>query len=376
MSVQLLFELLNQGTRLIWPTQKAQELLFDLGERKSSSSDARQKAVEECVSWWGSWGVEVDDPIPCEFLPWASVRHSLQLSEKEEAPGVAKDLGGLAALVGLSPKTLANNLSESKWRECNRPEHRWALFLGRALRAEKFPKGFLYHRRSIASLNLALAHSYGHLQVGQLDSADALLLFGLVSFWQRRRPTEEVRSNRKLPNSRRNTPKPIVGLAGTLLGQGLFGRNLLYLLERQATHALPVLFELALTEAHLVPHSKRAVPSVEAGRSPQWLELIEEALERPDVRDLLGEEGDLFQYRIHGMKAYRDKQPPSVPLDSIAEHPYVASNWCLSQLYWAKKRGEDTSPFLAVLRELQRDDWEGKAVQISQIQSKLERMPQ
>lgn len=373
--MSLLFLLLDQGTSLIWPTKKAQELLFDLGERKSSSSDVRQEAVEECALWWESWGVKVGDSIPCEFLPWASVRRSLQLSEKDEAPGVAKDLGSLATLVGLSPKTLANNLSESKWRECNRPEHRWALFLGRTLEAEKFPKGFLYHRRSIAALNLALAHSYGHLQVGQLDSADALLLFNLVSFWQRRRPTEEVRSNRNQTRPRCETPKPIVGLSGTLLEQGLFGRNLLYLLERQAIHALPLLFELALTEAHLVPHSKRATPLAEVTRSPHWLELIEEALERPDMRDLLGEEGDLFQYRIHGMKAYRDKQPPSAPPDSIAEHPYVASNWCLSQLYWAKKRDEDTSPFLETLRELQGDDWEGKAVQISQIQSKLERIP-
>lgn len=374
--MSLLFALLDQGTRLVWPTQKAQELLFDLGERKSPSSNVRQEAVEECASWWESWGVEVDDPIPCEFLTWASVRHSLQLSKKEEIPGVAKDLVDLADLVGLSPKTLANNLSQSKWRECKRPEHRWILFLGRTLRAEKIPKGFLYHRRSIAALNLALAHSYGHLEVGQLDSADAMLLFNLVSYWQRRRPTQDVRSNRNQIKSRRKTPKPIVGLSKTLLEKGIFHRNLCYLLKMEANHALPLLFELALTEAHLAPHSKRATSSAEAISSPHWLELIEKALKQPEVLSLLGEDGDLFEYRMRMMKAYRDKQPLSAPSDSVIEHPYVASNWCLSQLYWTKQRGEGTEPFLAELHALhQKDDWEGKAVQISQIQSKLERIP-
>lgn len=376
MSEQLLFELLNQGTSLIWPTQRAQELLFDLGERKSYSAEARLEAVEECVSWWEGWGLGSCGSTSCEFLSWPSIRSSLELSEKETNVGVAKDLGGLASLVGLSAKTLANNLSESKWYECKRNEHRWILFLGRSLEADGFPKGFLYHRRSIASFSLALAHSHGHLQTGQLDSSDALLLFTLISLWQRRRPTEKVRSNRKQSNSRRNTPKPIVGLAGTLLEPGLFEPNLHYLLERKAIHALPLLFELALTEAHLVPHPQRANGSNEPVTSLHWLKLIEETLKRSDVRALLGEESEFFQYRIDLMKAYQNKHLPSTPPDSIAEHPYISSTWLLSQGYWAKKNGNEIDAFIAALREFQsEEDWEGKAMQIPQINNKLERIP-
>jgi hypothetical protein len=171
-------ELLNCGSLLIWPTRDKQELLFDLGERKTWDEAQRREAVEHCAEWLSGWGIGPKKPSPSQSMSWAEIRAILgpfvqKISPTKRSIGVGKGTAFLAELIPSEPKTLSNNIKN--WFDNKREAHCWLLCLARYIQ-QPLPEGFLYHRRSIARLNEALDVCYGHLQAEQMDTADAMLL--------------------------------------------------------------------------------------------------------------------------------------------------------------------------------------------------------
>ncbi len=335
-------DLLEIGSRLVWPTDSEQESLFDLGERKTWGEEQHHSAIASCAEWWSRWGVGPNNPQASKEMSLSDAREILQrvieTPPTSPAAGVAKDPHFLASLTSSSPKTLANRFKEGF--QSHRCDHRWLLYLARCLQTPTLPQGFLYHRRSIHQLNEALDVCDGHIQIGQPDTADAMLLLSLISHWQRRRPTQEVRANRKNEKTRGATPKPVARLSGTLLADGRFQPNLDFALKSRSRPLLCLLFELALTEAFLASHSPRlARNKADPSNSTRegWLEAIKAQTSKPDVRDLMGDEADFYHYRAQAMDFYNDpKNIYPAPPETIREHPYIASLVALNTLYQAR----------------------------------------
>lgn len=368
-----IYELLDSGSSLVWPGRSAQEALFDLGERKRWTSEDRADAIEACSSWLLELGVEITAISPSKPLSWPEIRESLSVQDETDSlssDGVAKDLHVLGELVSPAAKTLANNLG-GKWFRPARADHRWLLCLGRTLITGQKYEGYLFHRRSFRHINEALAQCYSHMKAEQLDTADVMLLFSLIALWQRRRPTEKVKSNRKQSKPRRTTAKPIVGRAGDLLERGCLRPNVNFAVRRNSPALLSLVIELALTEAHLVPHPRRS-----SGNSlySGWLESVLEQLERPEIQTLLGKEWAPFQYRTDTMRSYREKIPFPSPPESLVDVPFANSIWNLNLCHQGAKRNGDIAGSVEVLRSLSElNDWDGKAMHISQIRSCLEK---
>lgn len=366
----MLAVLLENGTRQIWPTNKAMEAIFDLGERRYNREEY-QRNLERCAVWLSTYGVESGEPLTITApSTHQALRMRLGLEPDHLAVGVAKDLPPLAKLLCICEKTLSNSLTY--WCRSDRLEHRWLLFLGRWLEHNKLPPGYLYHRRSFFSLKSALTRVWGHLQVGQPDTADAMLLLSLIALWQRRRPTGRVRANRGRTTPRSRTPKPAVQLSGELMVRGQLEPTLSFAVEREAGALLCLLFELALTEAHLVPHlkNKKQGSLISAG----WLEQIEKELHNTKVALLLGEEYEFFRYRVHIMKAYRDRETLQKPPSEIEGHPYIQAAWHVYWYNYHRKQGISAeSSILELQRLMQEPDWEGKAMYAETIASQLEK---
>lgn len=376
-----MYELLKNGTVLVWPHRSAQETLFDLGERKDWGEEELCEAVFSCAGWWSGFGVGVQNSSPCEEFFWADMGDVLFpllqafAEQKNTLPktsaGVPKGCQIFSMLVPSSPKTLANN--KKNWCDSKRPDHRWLLCLGRLLREREFPKGLLFHRRSIAALNEALSVCYGHMLVGQMDTADAMLLLSLISHWQRRRPTREVRANRQQQKPRRSTPKPVVARKDDLLHLGRFACNMEFARFVGLAPLVHLLFELALTESHLEPHSAKS--KQDAPSSSNWLTAVEQQLQCLDNQELLGEEKEFYTYRIGVMDAYLKRQPSPFPPSILEKHPYIVSGQVLSQLYKERNEAEPSPKDVGALETLLKSkDWEGKAMQFSQLQSKAEKL--
>jgi hypothetical protein len=156
--------------------------------------------------------------------------------------------------------------------------------------------------------------------------------------------------------------------------RGQFEPILSFAVEREAKVLLCLLFELALTEAHLVPHlkNKKQAAPISAG----WLEQIEKELYNKKVAVLLGEEYEFFRYRVHIMKAYRDREILQKPPGEIEGHPYIQTAWHVYWYNYRRKQGISVGSSILELRRLmQVPDWEGKAMYAETIASQLEKSP-
>ncbi len=355
--------LIFEGTSLLWPKQKDQGYLFDLGERKKWSKSDHNSMIIECCTWLEDFGIILSSDLISKEFDATFIREELPAPNLKSAPtpGVSRKLCALASLLNISSKTLANSLAS--WMQCERTDHRWLLSISRAFQGEPLSPGILYHRRSIAAFSQTLSRVRGNLQHKQLDVTDANALFSLIALWQRRRPTMKVRSNRAKGKPRRKTPKPLVELAGNLISQGQFLNLLAYAVEQELSSLAYLTIETALTEAHLAPHPSRKVTE-EQQPNDSWLQLISKELARPKIELLLGEEYPFFMYRAKMMEAFQQGKPFPPPPDTIAKHPYVYLSYLINQ-YYLKEVPEDV--FLPWLKE---EDWEGKAMLLPQLKKR------
>ncbi len=374
-------DLLDRGSLLMWPKRSAQELLFDLGERKKWDETQRLAAVASCAAWWSRWGVGPKNPQPFGIdVLVGSAGHPGNISSKKQS--FIEALGKRQRPLQVNLTTCTKDVSKQPQRLVSEQTELITVgcYASRYIQ-QPLPKGFLYHRRSIAHLNEALDVCYGHLQIEQMDTADAMLLFSLISHWQRRRPTQEVRANRQKEQTRRATPKPIARLLESLLARGRFQPNLDFASEHSSPSIVSLLSELALTNAFLASHTpRRTKDKTETPDSTgqEWLDAIKDHLSKPEVRALVECEADFFDYRAQVMRAYLLKENIFPPLpETIPKRPYISSLWALNVLYIERKSGvenERSPEATSILQSLlSREDWEGKAMQASQIQSTLEK---
>lgn len=371
------FALLDHGTKLLWPTNKSQACLFDLPERKQWTEEDRRHAIGTCASWWEEQGILLTENPCVPVLHWSEIRTLGIFKSKPDSSnnsiakdfsrdGVAKDVQFAADLFCIVPKTLANSLSSGlssrSWH------HRWLLCLGRILQGYEYSPGYCFHLRSFGALNEALSQAYTHMKAEQLDAADATLLLSVLSQWQHRRPTEQVRANRGKTNSRRKTPKSAVGLSGSLLsaGTGPFSNLFKLAVDNDSATLIKILLEAAQTEAHFAPHSPRITRSTKPPSTPSmWLNDMASRLSCPKLTELLEQEREIYRYRLDIMQAYLIKQPFPTPPESIASHPYIQTTRILNQIYHKQANPAALAPFFTD------DDWDSKAMQWSRIQERM-----
>lgn len=321
-AVSVLAATLEAGARRMWPRRKQVELLFDLGERKGWG-DA--EVTEACARAAGFLHDELglrprQDPPPMvrsdAVLTWA--RASGAVVWQGPAPsGVAKWSAALAPGLGVQPKTLANSvvtgLSEA------RSDHRWLAALARCAEQEAASDAWVFHRRTPGAVSRELGRLNGP---GCLDAGDALLLFSLLALWQRRRPTERARGNRRQAQPRRATPKPIVALEGQLLQPGQVDPLLTWADRIGAGgEGLKLLaIEAVLTEAHLAPHLSRVGAAAPADGA-HWLAVVD------SVAPLLGPAHHLdaaaFRYRAERQRSFALGASLPEPPAGLADLPYM-----------------------------------------------------
>ena len=314
-------EILAHWIPLLWPDPTQQELLLDLGEHKGWTG-ADWDAACQSLGHWLHQELGLPETLvteaPCE-LNRSDVLGILKVlptpKDVKESTGVSKINQKLSAWLGVGPKTFANMLSKGLCPD--RWDHRWLRLLARLMTRPPDLDALLYHRRSQAAVT---AEFQRRGQIQGLDAADMLLLFSLIALYQRRRPTHEVRANRKKPQSRRQTAKPVIKLSGQLLMMGQF-KLLMELAANIAPGALlaSICIECALTEAHLAPHIGRKGEKGTSGE--EWLSIIEKELVTHS--QLMGEDTELFLFRIQVMRAYAQHEPMPAPPPALLTHHYV-----------------------------------------------------
>ncbi|MEZ4319740.1 MAG: hypothetical protein R3F61_19645 [Myxococcota bacterium] len=159
-------------------------------------------------------------------------------------------------------------------------DHRWLLLITRIVSGgltDVHSNAWLYHRRTLFKTGALL---FGMARGGTFDASDALLVFSLLALWQRRRPTDTVRSNKGRTTPRRETAKPVAALGGSIVSPGQIAP-----LVRLSTGIADgqrlalVALEAALTEAHLAPHQARRTKGTEVWDGESWLRAVECALD-------------------------------------------------------------------------------------------------
>jgi hypothetical protein len=328
----LIHATLRDAILAMWPRRAQQELLLDLGERKGWTGDDYASRVAEVAVWLrdelmlpepiATGGVASPDSGWRDLREWASQRRH------EATSGVARWALELAPAVGTAPKTLANSLRGGL--SSARADHRWLSLVARAAREPVREDAWVFHRRTAAGVSSALAAMATH---APYDAADAMLLLSLLALWQRRRPTSDARANRGRLRSRRETPKAVAALRGTLIEAGQIAPLM------KLASALPstggaravalVALEAALTEAHLAPHPARLTGEQPVDTGEGLLRAVEAALARHG--DLVGHDGDAYAFRIDRMRAWRDRRSQAPPSDRVSDLPYVAASMALEQ---------------------------------------------
>jgi hypothetical protein len=332
-------DLLDQVTRQIWPRRRQQEALFDLPERKQWTRRERIVAIRDCADWLIENGVIIAHQIQTPVLSPADLTRlranvAGRAPVADGPPGVAADLQRIAPMVGSAPKTLANSLG--RFPRCDRLDHRWLVALGR-LASEPLPLGLRYEDRSQAAMRTLLERVAGHRALGQLDAVDAIIIFSLIALWQRRRPTSQVRGNRRHTSCRRTAPKPLVRLCDTLI----LPQQVLTLLRVDHADVRTLALEAALTRAHLLPHADRV------GGASTLPRLLPRLVDGADA---------MYRYRIAVMQAWRTRQPWPDPPSALAHHPYVINTLALAQRAWGVGLSTDE------LARKWNSDWPGKAM--------------
>lgn len=323
-------ERVDRALLAIWPKRSQQELLLDLGERKSWDDDARRDAVRAFARW-----------LREEMLvPWSASHASTPTSDRDRVAlrelgerlpvrrpqaAVARWIVAFAEVLAIAPKTLANSLSNRL--QTARSDHRWLRLIARVVRGGATPEAWAFHQRTPASVANALARL---ASPDHLDAGDETLLLSLIALWHRRRPPSEVRANLRRTQPRRITPKPIVGLSRGLITQGRF-RGLLELarqLQGEAGRAIATLAtEAALWEAHLAPHVARR-----GGTSPRqdgraWLSTLETVVrENPALLD-----APTLAFRIERMRAYDANAPQPESHGGDVSNAYVEASLTLER---------------------------------------------
>ncbi len=327
--VAALSEQLRHIVERVWRSETAQGRLLDLGERKQWPPDGAAAAYASLATWLrdtlGLRASSTFDPAPSSVGADDLRACAEALLDRVNAePGVSAALVAIAPALGVTPKTLSNSLSMGV--DSTRSSHRWLLLLHRLRCGWDSGGAWVYHQRTPHTVSIELGR---RSRVEAVDAADALLVFSLIALWQRRRPQDEVRSNRGRVPPRRETPKPIVSLIDPLVTLGQV-EHLCALAERMEAPAGTALTELviecALTHAHLGPHIGRR------GEKPRtaedWLQAVERVLESRGKR-LGAHTCALLRLRIELQRAYRDKRPVDRSRASGVSHPYADAVWLL-----------------------------------------------
>ncbi len=324
--------LLDRVVRALWPRRTEQELLLDLGERKGWGDHDRQTALGRAANWLGhelllADPVAAGPPAPASESALETLRAvGSRCSGQDSHPGVARWIGALAPATGASPKTLANSLSSGLRPE--RRDHRWLTVIARIEQGEgaQALDAWLFHRRTPSAVSRALS---GILSRDAYDAADALVLLSLLALWQRRRPTERVRANKGTARSRRQTPKPVAALAGSLASVGQFGHLVDLAKDLRRPDLLTALaIEAALTEAHLGPHPARRSRGTLQDCGEAWLEAVLGKLDEVDCLD--AEDVEAFKFRIERMRAWRERRPMAAGFGAPGV-PYIEASVALEE---------------------------------------------
>lgn len=322
--------ILDRAVRAMWPRRAQQELLLDLGERKGWDGTDYEAALASACAWLGDeLGLGTDGTTATASaapVDLATVRQLAgNLPQNGPSSGVAKWVEAVAPAVGSTPKTLANSLTPRL--RPDRADHRWLVSLARTLGEAPMAgvDAWLYHRRSPASVSLAL----GALGTGdQYAAGDALLVFSLLALWQRRRPTHAARANKGRPRSRRETPKPVAALTSRLASPGQLPHLLRLARALTGGQEFALLgVEAALTEAHLAPHEPRRAGGRDTWDGETWLRAVESAL--TEFMDVVGkDEAAVFAFRVERMRTWRESRP-WCPLGEFPRVPYVEASLAL-----------------------------------------------
>ena len=313
----------------VWPTRKAQEAIWDLGERKEWTAQERQDVVEGFCSWMaaeldvhegscssGSEVSQVEDADVIDGLKQLAAR--LRGSRRQRTVGVAGWISAFGGLLGIVPKSFANSITGGLVE--SRRDHRWARFIAQSdLSARE--RSIVFHDRTSASVATALREL---VEGRKADAADALLLHNLVALWQRRRPTHEVRGNRGIERARIVTPKPIKLLSGELGSPGQVAAILAAALEAAEESRTRVWMmlaaEVALTELHMLPHRARSTDLQLVTRESNWAQKVRE-LVLAGSRLGPAEWSDVLEYRLARIESWRSGSTSSTAVD--LQHPYV-----------------------------------------------------
>jgi hypothetical protein len=326
-----LLTILDRTIRALWPRRAQQELLLDLGERKSWDANDYQEALACACAWLGDELSLRADPQSAFTPAWrvdpASFRDlGARHGWTGGSSGVAKWAEAIAPAVGSSPKTLVNSLTRGL--RSDRSDHRWLVSVAHAAGTSSSWSqidAWLYHRRSAASVSSALSSLGAN---GQYSAGDATLVFSLLALWQRRRPTQAARSNKSQTRTRRETPKPVAALRSSLASPGQLPHLLRLARTLAAGRDLALLgVEAALTEAHLAPHAARRSSSRDTWDGETWLGAVEVAV--ADFRDLVSvDDAAVIGFRIERMRAWREARP-LVSHRPPGSAPYVEASMAL-----------------------------------------------
>lgn len=324
---------LHNAIAAMWPRRTQRELLLDLGEHKGWTDDDYARRVAEVATWLRD-ELTLPDPIPAcgptkADLGWHDLREWASNRQQGEASsGVARWAMELAPAVGTAPKTLANSMRGGL--SSSRSDHRWLTLIARAGHEPAREDAWVFHHRTAASVSAALGAIAAR---APCDAAGSMLVFSLLALWQRRRPTADARGNRGRARSRRDTPKAVAALRGTLIAAGQVAPLMTLAAALPASSAGRVValvaVEAALTEAHLAPHPARLSDSQQPDTGEGLLRAVESALVRH--RDLLGSDAEAFGFRVERMRAWRDRRPQSPPSDHVSGLPYVAASMALER---------------------------------------------
>lgn len=327
--------LLKEAIRLLWPRRKKQELWLDLGERKHWSDRDLLHACEQAARQLAAHGLCPED------LGEASVIQAVQRGAKdlrdrakwliahhprERSTGVGWSTRELAPLVGASPTTFANSLSDG-FRP-DRLDHLWmeALADPDSIVLDQV----LFHRRTRRSLH----HFWVDLPVvlckGPLLGARVVLM-SLLALNQHRKPTAEVRANRGVAKPRRDTPKPAAALIDISVGphqaQHLIAACGEHANEPRVSQIAQLVMEAILVRTLFDAHVSRSTER-DRGPFPNWVKGCLDA-----AAPLLGDDLDVWRFRVQRMEAYHERrsfEPYTLPEHP---HPYVEASTHLAWIY-------------------------------------------
>ena len=367
--------ILAKAITSIWTKRAEQEAFFDLGERKKWTDEDFQKGVKKLAYWLHSSllipleisPVEVSVPEMAKMKDlgnkiWAAKAKAIQNQEKTDHCGVSHWLIALAPLVGIAPKPLANSVSVKKLGDnklqLHRLDHRWLRVIARICqnKVEKTEhEAWIFHERSPEAITFALGSIAARIARStnnedlHLDIGDSVWLLSLVALWQRRKSTDKVRGNRGKIENRRTTPKPIAKI--TQEYTTLFQPSQLEILvsfarefseqgeitKTAAKQIITLALEIALTEAHLSPHSYRK--NIKSGKTGfKCLDKAKEILRKEEnsKRKILSDEMiAIFKFRIYRMCNWRDQE--NFSSEQIFTSHYVRLSYELEKKYQQRK---------------------------------------